>query len=1801
LHLYHTIMKLPILIKVLLLNVIFSISTIGQSDKQYRLELKNGSFLPERNITSGKISALNRKLKPLNKKSFVIIQFDKIPSESERKDLQNGGIELLDYIPNNAFTATVQGSLNELNLKRAGARSVVFPGPEQKLQASLANGIIPAHAKKVEGFIDIWISFPKSFTVEEVREALTADHYEILSETYKAYQVLEIRIPESSLRTVASLPFVQYVQAVPKEAKPFNNHSTVNGRANILNSSVYAGLGLRGEGVVVGVGDDANPLRHIDLSNRIINRNPAKGGVHGIHVMGTLGGAGIFKEKYAGYAPKARIISQQNSSILAYAPAYVQDFGMVITNNSYGNEPDDCSDFGGYDILSGILDQQAISMPSLQHVFAVGNSGNVVCNFPQGFGNVLSAYQSAKNVICVGSTDLVGLIDPTSSRGPVSDGRIKPEIMAQGTEVTSTFPVNDYRSGIGTSFAAPAVSGGLALLYQKYRALNGQQNPKNGLMKAILCNGGTDKGNAGPDYKYGFGWMNLLRSVKMLESGSYRIGNVANGGNNEYEVNVPDNTAQVKVMLYWNDPAPSILSAKTLVHDLDLEVVENTSMQVTLPKLLNPSPANVNDLAGTGADHINNMEQVVLDNPPTGTYKIHVQGTDIAQNPAQEYFVVYDIIPVSTTLTYPIGKEHFAPGEEIYVHWDAYGNNGSDFTVQYSVNDGLSWINVSENAVTGEHLKSWVIPDVPTDKAKIKVIQNATGIESVSQAFTILNVPQIQLSDVQCEGYIALQWQPVAGATDYEVMLLRGDEMVQAGITSANNFVISGLARDSLYWFSVRARLNGNPGPRADALSRTPDSGSCAGTISDNDLVLDAILSPVSSGREFTSRALTNQTPVSVRIKNLDDVASTGTVTLRYSINNSEKSVNVPLSIPPNGTVNYTFPDQENFSDFYTYTLKATVNKGSDPVSGNNSRSITLRQLHNSPVTLPFLDDMESAAEQSKTVSLIGLDNADRYDFTNTSSAGRIRTFVNTGLAYSGRKAFTLDTDKYFPDQNSNFLDATFNLTNYSLSDDIRLNFQYKNHGQKSHPDNKVWVRGNYTDAWLPAFDLYAFQNSASQAYKQSASIELGNILWSNGQNLSPETQIRWGQHGDMLTADFTRGAGYSFDNIQLKIESDDIQLVSINSISEASCGLSDQQPVTISVRNSSDHEITNVPVSYKLGNGQQINETIPVIAARATIQYTFLARLNLSAFGQYAIKVWTSLPSDTYPDNNTIDLAFYNNAVVSSFPYLENFESGSGNWHTTGTNNTWAYGAPASVKINRAASGTKAWKTNLTGNYKNQETSYLYSPCFDINGMSSPALSFSLALDIEFCNNEACDVAYMEYMVDGANWTRLGAKGQGTNWYTKDMDNGQAWSVQNYTRWHVSTIDLPVTNGSIRFRLVLNTDPGTTREGVAIDDIHIYDKKSAIYDESTTLSPVSQTPANASGWIDFKQNGKLIASINPNGQNMGNTDVQAFINTGNVRDNGSQYYLDRNVTIKPENVSLTEEATVRIYFLDTESDRLITATGCAACTNVTTAYGLGISKYTDADKSKEDGSIANNQTGVWSYISSANTVKVPYDKGYYAEIKVRNFSEFWLNNGGQADGGPLPVELLSFSVTKNLLTEASDQVIANWVTTSELNASRFDIERASGSEALKLNQFKKIGTVTAVGESSVTNVYNFTDTETGKMGEYYYRLKIIDRDETFQYSMIRSVRFDEFADWLAYPNPSRGIVQVQYQAGAGVPVGIKVFDLSGNLVYQKINIANGKRQLHAVDLSGSGFTAGLYVVELISGEQKKIFRIVKL
>jgi hypothetical protein len=332
---------------------------------------------------------------------------------------------------------------------------------------------------------------------------------------------------------------------------------------------------------------------------------------------------------------------------------------------------------------------------------------------------------------------------------------------------------------------------------------------------------------------------------------------------------------------------------------------------------------------------------------------------------------------------------------------------------------------------------------------------------------------------------------------------------------------------------------------------------------------------------------------------------------------------------------------------------------------------------------------------------------------------------------------------------------------------------------------------------------------------------------------------------------------------------------------------------------------------------------------------------------------------------------------------------------------------------------------------------------------------------------------------------------------------------------------------------------------------------------------------------------------VHPNNQNLGATAVQAFVFEGAVRNNNSQYYHHRNLTIKPVH-PVQDSVNVRFYFLDSETDTLVKANDCASCSKPASAYELGISKYTDPDKSFENGNISDNQQGIWQFIQSNNVRKVPFDKGYYAEFKVKDFSEFWLNGGGMDKSTPLPVKMMDFSAQKSGVTD----VLLHWKVGAENNVLRYEIEVARGNTQLQAGQFQQIAQVPSMGNTTTTRSYSFTDATPGKMGAQYYRIKIINGDGSFLYSPVRSVVFDEPGIWQVFPNPSTGVFFLMYQAANGAHIEATVFDSKGRVVLVQKSTGTGFPQKLAVDLNISA--SGVYLLQVASGEEKRSFKLYK-
>ncbi len=1305
-----------------------------------------------------------------------------------------------------------------------------------------------------------------------------------------------VKGPDAGIKKLARLPFVVSVHPLHLEDVPLNyNNRAIHG-VHALSATI--GRNLTGKNLIIGIGDNADPLAHIDLAGKLIMRTDEPVDFHGTHTSGILAGGGILNPKYAGMAPRSHLVVNDFSNILVNSPTYVGDYNMPLTNNSYFNGAGGCPGDGDYNELSNYVDSQMLAYPKLLHVFAAGNDGFNTCSpFPDPFGTIKSGFQTGKNILTVGSMDnTTYTVSGPSSKGPTNDGRIKPEIVAGGVGIISTIPGNLYTSMNGTSMASPTATGILALITERYRQLHGGGYPDGALLKALIMNSADDLGNPGPDFSYGFGMVNARTTVEALEQNHYFTGSLSNNGSQQFTIpSLPSGNYQLKILLYWPD-APALSSAAgTLINDLDLTVTEPGGT-VHHPMILDPTPGNVTNNAVEGADHINNIEQVLINNPGAGNYTLNVNGTSVPAGP-QPFYIVYEIIAPSVTVEYPFGTETWVPGETETLRWSAYGGDPNTFTIEFSNDGGGSWSTISNSVSSTNRSYAWTVPAIITNQALIRITRNGVGYSDMSDyPFTILNSPALTVTNT-CPGYAQLTWNSIAGADSYNILKFSADTMQVIAQTTDTAYLASPLNKDSSYWFSVSAVHAGKAGRRSIAQNIVPNSGPCTAAGLNNDLLLDSVVAPM-SGRQFTSSQLGLQR-ISIRVRNPGSLPTSTPVSFSYQVNGGPVVTEIsPASIAAGSSVVYSFSpaNSYDFSAAGKYDLRAWVHYAADTVPQNDTIRTTIKNLRNDPLILSpsYTEGFETALNQSYTLARTGLDSLDRADFSNSGTNGRLNTFFNTGFARTGIRSMLLDVTEQGTIAADSLVN-TFNLSNYSATDQIWLDLYFKKQSVvPALAGNEIWIRGNDQAAWIPVKSLRDPADPTGIYIKLNLDITGTLAAALPAQSISSSFQVKCGAEGLTPAASSNPmalpGGGISFDDFILTNAQHDVGMRALlQPVLKNICALSNAETITVLVRNFGTDTLHNIPVTYTV-NQDTVTEIIANLNPEDSLQYSFNKTADMSAYQAYHMKTWVSSPSDNYRNNDSSgDYNIETTPLISQFPYLEGFENNNGYWFTNGQNDSWQWGKPAKTIIHKAANGSNAWVTSLTGNYNDNEKSYLYSPCFDLTGLTRPVLSFSHIFQTEDdCN---CDYHWVEYTLDDSVWTVLGNATTGVNWY----DIPTAWQLSD-TNWHVSSYDIPVHPAKIRFRIVMFSDPGTNYEGVGIDDIHIFEKAPVSTDSLVSRMTL---PVNGSAWIDYDQNGKRLFSINPNGQDLGSTRLTVFRDTAAIRDTASQYYAGRNWVVQ--------------------------------------------------------------------------------------------------------------------------------------------------------------------------------------------------------------------------------------------------------------------------------------------------------------
>lgn len=459
-----------------------------------------------------------------------------------------------------------------------------------------------------------------------------------------------------------------------------------------------------------GVWDQGAVLKsHVELKNRIIQKDNATTAYeHGTHVFGIVMGKGLNPlAKGMSYNLKGAYSYDWNNDNSEMSAAAAN--GMLISNHSYGiisgwDQNSDSSDrwefngkynekedykFGLYNNDAQIHDSIMYNAPYYLIVKAAGNNhGSTGPKVGETYWRrdanqkmynagprpdslssndgyeTLSADINAKNLLVVGG--VYGLASPYtkkedvvmswfSSWGPTDDGRIKPDIVADGVNVFSSTATNDSSYGYknGTSMATPNAAGSLLLLQELSQQLSPKKFLRSATVKALAIHTANEAGlNPGPDYKFGWGLLNMLEAATVLKN-ALTTKNSATSSDLVYEntLNNLDSTTYtiiasgkkpVKATIVWNDVKGTVTNTLNdntpqLVNDLDLTITQGSN--TTRSWKLNPlTPSSA---AFKGDNILDNVEKVEIDTTLVGkSYLIKVKHKRNLDRGQQAYSLV---------------------------------------------------------------------------------------------------------------------------------------------------------------------------------------------------------------------------------------------------------------------------------------------------------------------------------------------------------------------------------------------------------------------------------------------------------------------------------------------------------------------------------------------------------------------------------------------------------------------------------------------------------------------------------------------------------------------------------------------------------------------------------------------------------------------------------------------------------------------------------------------------------------------------------------------------------------------------------------------------------------------------------------------------------------------------------------------------------------------------------------------------------------------------------------------------------
>jgi len=527
--------------------------------------------------------------------------------------------------------------------------------------------------------------------IEKLREL--AEYYQQRYELKKAEALIKAQQEGWPIRQEIGNGKVMELMSLDDQGKPvYYITDNLNAARTVSTNNVWpggsAGLSLDGSGMIAGEWDENGVLStHQELTGRINQQDlPSGNSDHSTHVAGTILASGAQTNAY-GMAPVAELDAydwDDDDSEMATAASA----GLLISNHSYGigvgwyyyglfwagdesiSTVEDYK-FGFYDTdHSQAWDQIAYNAPYYLIMKSAGNdrgegsnsSGHEVDGGANGY-DCIGPQGVAKNILTVGainditsgwtqSSDVA--MSSFSSWGPTDDGRIKPDLVANGVGVYSCTAAGNssYDSYDGTSMATPNATGSLLLLQQIYKSYSNGTPMRASTLKGLAIHTADEAGaGPGPDYKFGWGLLNTEKAALLIDSvwhdqKEHALTEQTLNQGGSYIMQVTSNgTEPLWVTICWTDspgtPVANQLDPPDimLVNDLDVRITGNSTTYYPW-KFNSPNPNTPSETATTGDNIRDNVEQVYVANPASGIYTITVNHKETLQSGLQNFSLI---------------------------------------------------------------------------------------------------------------------------------------------------------------------------------------------------------------------------------------------------------------------------------------------------------------------------------------------------------------------------------------------------------------------------------------------------------------------------------------------------------------------------------------------------------------------------------------------------------------------------------------------------------------------------------------------------------------------------------------------------------------------------------------------------------------------------------------------------------------------------------------------------------------------------------------------------------------------------------------------------------------------------------------------------------------------------------------------------------------------------------------------------------------------------------------------------------